>query len=143
MVLKIIEGISVTLFNVFGDQCQIYVMDTNQGLQEPCFLIQLLEVQRTPLLGNKSLRIAPFDILYFPDRPDDNREMIRVAETLVHALRVIVLLDGTMKLGTGIRYEIQDNVLHFFVNYNFMELEQPDLILMQTLETDVKPKHER
>lgn len=116
MINDIINGISIKLNQAFGSDYKIYKEEIKQGLKEPCFSIVMLEVFETAKLPNRYFRSYPFDIHYFP-KTNTKNEMYEVAEKLLNELEHITVLDNLTR-GTKMRYEVVDNVLHFFVNYD-------------------------
>lgn len=66
-----------------------------------------------------------------------NAEMFTVAETMIEALNFITLPGGDLLHGTSVNYEVVDNVLHFFVNFNLPMIRPADETMMETLETEV------
>ena len=137
MLNEIIEGISMQLYSIFGEGYEIYQNDIAQGLQEPCFLITILQPEVIPMLGKRCIWRNPFDIQYFPRNPQDNVEMLSVVEQMVTALDFITLRDGNILHATSIRYEIVDRILHFFVNYNLPIRKTEVHTYMETLRTDM------
>ncbi|MDP4152598.1 MAG: hypothetical protein Q8865_04030 [Bacillota bacterium] len=140
MVNGIIDGISVKLNGTFGDGYKIYSDTVEQGFSEPCFFILALDPSQTPLLGNRYLRQHPFDVHYFPAKPD-NSELHSIGSALFCTLEFITLSDGSLARGTDMKYEIVDNVLHFFVSFDLIvkkiaEAEDP----MGELKTDMNVK---
>lgn len=138
MLSEIIDGIAVAINSIFGDEIEIYKDNVTQGLKEPCFFIAILKPEVTPLIGTRSIRNNSFDIQYFPK--ESNTEMLDVAEKLINSLEFITLLNGDILHGTGVSYEIIDNVLHFFISYNLTMIKVTDKTNMETLETDVSIK---
>lgn len=125
----IINGISNSLFNTFGESYAIYAdKNVQQGLKNPCFFISCLNSSHETKLKNRYFRNHPFIVQYFPIDELDNFELLNVAEKLVDCLEIITLLNGDKIQGTSIKYEIVDGILHFKVNYN--------LFLMKITETD-------
>ena len=51
MLTEIVKGISMALNAAFGDGYEIFQNDVEQGLEEPCFLIAVLQPEITPCLG--------------------------------------------------------------------------------------------
>lgn len=137
MLNEIIKGISMALNTAFGDGYEIFQNNVEQGLKEPCFFIAVLKPEITPMLGRRFIQRNPFDIQYFPTSPGNNAEMITVAGTMVEALDFISLPNGDQLYGTSVNYEIVDNVLHFFVNYNLPMIRPAEETYMETLETEV------
>ncbi|MGG1598036.1 phage tail terminator family protein [Paenibacillus naphthalenovorans] len=91
--------------------------EIKQGLTPPCFFVRLLEPEHTQELGRRFMRHHPFDVHYFsPGRSND--DMYDMAEKLTTSLQWIVVA-GSLVRGTGMRFVIVDEVLHFFVEYNF------------------------
>lgn len=132
MINDIMNAISIKLYEVFGDGYKIYLNDVQQGLTEPCFLITVVDYSKEPLLQSRSKRLVPFDILFFPNK--GKSQCHEVADQMMNELDMVTLLNGDMMHGTEMRSEIVDDVLHIFVNYNFIakvEKEQEDS--METL----------
>lgn len=146
MLQEIIEGVAGALHETFGDGYKIYQNDVRQGLEEPCFLIGVLEPQLSPLLGITDRRYQetnPLDVHYFPREPRDHAEMVRVAEELFYALEVIKLRGGGLVRGTDRHYEIADDVLHFFVRYNPTIYRSEERVKMETLDLITGTNEER
>ena len=137
MLSEIIKGLSMALNAAFGDEYEIYQNDVEQGLQEPCFFIAVLKPEIDPLPGNREIRRYPFDVQYFPPSPGDNAGMLSAAERMTEVLRILGLPDGDLLRGTGMSYEIVDNVLHFFVNYNLSAARPVSAAAMETLKTRI------
>ena len=140
MLNEIIKGISIKLNAAFGDGYEIYDKDVEQGLTEPCFFIDVLKPEISPLLGTRGIRRNPFDIHYFPKDSRYNGEMYAIAERLMYELAFITVPSGEQLRGTKMAYEIVEGVLHFFVNYNLTVIQPPEWIPMETLTTDVGTK---
>lgn len=81
-------------------------------------------------------RVQPFDIMYFPYDENDNQTMYNVARVAIEALEIIDVGDRKLR-GTNISYEIQDGVLHIFVNYNVLVRPLNPEYYMETLDTDI------
>lgn len=87
-----------------------------QELKPPCFFVRLLEPEHVQELGRRFFRYHPFVVRYFAqDR--SNTAMYDMAERLTEVLQQIVVAGRPVR-GTGMRFEIVDDVLHFFVEYN-------------------------
>ena len=48
MIQEIIEGVAQALYQTFGDEYKIYENDVEQGLQEPCFFLGVLQPTLSP-----------------------------------------------------------------------------------------------
>ncbi|MBB6632763.1 phage tail terminator family protein [Cohnella thailandensis] len=110
----------------------IFGEEIKQQLSPPGFFVRLLEPAHTQELGRRYQRTHPFDVHYFaPERKND--DMYAMAEQLTSALQEIHVAGRPVR-GTGMRFEVVDEVLHFFVNYNFQVwASPPDVPAMQTL----------
>lgn len=123
MLNSLINGIAIKLRETFGSEYKIHREDVEQGLKEPCFIIQIVEPMQSAKLPNRYLRQYSFDVLYFPKSTSKPKyEMYDVAEKLLIELEYVTVnqnnIDNLVR-GTKMQYEIVDNVLHFFVNYDF------------------------
>ena len=133
MINDIMNAISIKLYEVFGDGYKIYLNDVQQGLTEPCFLITIVDYSKGQLLQSRSKRLVPFDILFFPN--NGKSQCYEVADQMMNELDMITLLNSDMMHGTEMRAEIVDDVLHFFVNYNFMAtVENEPLDSMESID---------
>ena len=133
MINQIIIGIAQALNGAFGDDYEIHCQEIEQDLKEPCFLILLLNASNEQLVGDRYSRKQPFDILYFPKSKSDSRsEMYEVMNKLNDALEYINFGEGLLR-GINMKGQIIDDVLHFFVDYNFTVIKQREKIYMQEL----------
>ena len=126
MINDIMNAISIRLYEVFGDDYEIYMNDIQQGLTESCFLITVVDYSKEPLLQSRSKRLVPFDILFFPSK--GKTQCYEVADQIMNELEFITLLDGDKMRGTDMNCNVVDDVLHFFVNYNFVATVTEDAI---------------
>lgn len=111
---------------------EIHGEEIKQGLNPPCYFVRLLQPAHTHELGRRYMRYHPVLVRYFP--AGGNQEMYGMAEQLTEALRQIVVVGHPVR-GTGMRFEIVDGVLHFFVDYNFHIWEsRPDDPAMGSLD---------
>lgn len=121
MANKMIECISQRLNEVFNqrNEYEIYGEEIKQGLIEPCFFIGLLQASQKQEVGKRYFLSQSFDVHYFPKSElNSKQEMLQMAESLFEALEYIDC-DETLVRGTNMKYEIIEDVLHFFVDYNF------------------------
>ena len=126
MVNELLDGISIKLNKVFGNEYEIYGdTDIVQGLKEPCFFIAVLNPSQTTFLEQRYFRQHPFIIQYFPKKSGSNAELQKIASELFETLEFITLSNGDLVHGTSMSYEITDGVLQFRVNYNmFLKMPQ-------------------
>lgn len=135
MINKIVDGISKALNQEFGDEYEIYQNNVLQGLNEPCFFIAVLEVSKQQFLQNRFLQFNPFDIHYFPKDESNNQELQSTAERLLDCLEWILPEEPIH--GTDIYWQVEDGVLHFFVNYNMTRNRQIDKELMEEMTSSI------
>ncbi|WP_233147054.1 phage tail terminator family protein [Paenibacillus selenitireducens] len=126
-------GVILALSLLFPDM-DVYGEKIPEGFETPCLFVKLLTAAQDKEMNRRYKRSYPFDIHFFPHGHDYNREGHEMAERLYDALR-IVDINGDLYKGTGMNHEIVDDVLHFFVDFNFHVLSQKeDEPVMQTLE---------
>jgi hypothetical protein len=125
MLNKIIDGIAIKLNEEFGDGFAIYTESVEQGLNEPCFFIFLLPSSQDQVIGKRYFRRHSFDIHFFPSTKDKNTEVLDVVDRLNDALEYVTM-NGDLIRGTKMHHEVVDGVLHFFVEYNFHVIKEPD-----------------
>lgn len=141
METQIINGISTKLFETFGSDYTIYTENVEQFLKEPCFYIELISSNRKQFVTNRYKSDNSFDIHFFTSENEPKNEFRRIADILFDELEYIQLNDGALLRGINMHYEIVDDVLHFFVDYNLVlqkDSEQKDF--MQNYETKIKMK---
>lgn len=147
MINKIIDAISETIYNEFGDDYEIYTESVEQGLKEPCFSIIPLNLTNDLYRNKKYYRENPFCIHYFPSTNNKKNECNKVSERLFDCLEYIKIKEVLDKkeilsktMGTNMKCECTDDVLHFFVNYNMFVYKVEDKEKMDSYDydTDVK-----
>ncbi|MCZ0853048.1 hypothetical protein O0547_26145 [Brevibacillus laterosporus] len=112
---------------------KVYGERLPQGFKEPCFFVLMLEGSQDKELDRRYKRFHPFDIHYFAS---SNSERYEVAEKLTDILGLIEM-QGKPIRGTKMRHTIVDDVLHFFVDYNFHVVRpKPVVPTMQKLKIE-------
>ncbi len=115
MYRKIVDSISLDLFEYFGDDYDIYTENIKQEFEPPCFYIKLLSPIKRRELGHREGRVYNFAIHYFGN--EKNEELAEVGELLFDILSLIDIDDKKI-WGSSMRYEVVDGVLIFYVNYD-------------------------
>lgn len=133
MLNNIIDGISVKLDKSFGNEYTIYSEDVEQGINEPCFFIVPINSSKVLYPNARELKKNSFDVHYFPKSNDKSFEINEIAEMLLEELEYIEI-DGDLVRGTNMNFEIIDNVLHFFVDYNYFTIKSNDTEKMNDVE---------
>lgn len=128
MINEIIDGISEAIYEEFGDGYNIYTESVEQGLEEPCFSITVVQPTNSLFRGKRYHRENTFCIYYFADTSDTTAESMAVIDRLYDCLEYITV-DGDLTMGTGMRAEKAElDTWAFFVNY--------DMFMIKTDETD-------
>lgn len=112
----LIDAISKRLLEYFPESVpNIYSENIEQGFNEPCFYISLINSTNKNKLGPGRSKRYKFDIMYFNNNlgNDDLNTMGDKLSTVLEDIQVGEVLIH----GFDIEYEIKDNKLHFFVEY--------------------------
>ena len=118
MINTLIRAISCALNTEFGDDYECHMEEIEQDLNEPCFFIQCLNPTEELFIGRKYFRQNQFCIQYFPESDSGpNEECHSVAERLLACLKWLPVKDSQV-MGRKMHYEVTDDMLHFFVNYD-------------------------
>ena len=120
MINKIIDAISIKLFEIFGENYTIYKEDIKQNLHKPCFFIDVVNSDMNQIVANRYYLNNYFDICYFSCKDENKNEMLNVIDSLFTNLEYITLENGDLLRGLNMNFEIVDYVLHFFVQYNLI-----------------------
>ena len=117
MIEYLIKGIAEAIGNEF-ENARIYVEELKQGFKEPCFFIRCISRSHELFMGKRYFRRNSFCISYFPENSlSAKQECHSIAEKLMLCLENI-FSDGLLTRGKAIHYEIEDGILHFFIEYN-------------------------
>lgn len=136
-ITDIINGISIKLNEVFGDDYEIYADESiEQGLETPCFFISVLNPSQSNYINTRVQRRNPFLIQYFPKNENNNLELLGIAEQLMNNLQFITLENTDILKGSNINYEIVDGVLQFKINFNVVIRETKETIEMEEIEVN-------
>lgn len=137
MINSIIAAISVALNAEFG--YENHMEEIKQDLVEPCFFIQCVNPTTELFLGKRYFRQNSFCIQYFPKGEDKQRECNEVAEKMIWCLEYITV-DGQKMRGTKMKYNVVDDVLNFFLNYDCFVYRVETDEAMETLESTTNVK---
>lgn len=138
MINTIIRSISVSLNAEFDEkQYEMHMEEMKQDLTEPCFFIACLNPTTELFLGKRYFRQNQFVIQYFPESKTDlQSECNTVAERMIWCLEYITAKNGDKFRGTKMKYQIIDDVLNFFVNYDCFVYKVEQTGAMETLESN-------
>lgn len=139
MIEKIIDGICLALSSNFGEDTEIYTEGVEQGLTDGSFAIVCINPTSSRFLGNRYFKTNQFCIHYFPKSNEPKSECLSVLEDLYDILETIEV-DGDLIRGTDMSSETDDDVLHFFVNYDFFTIRRVDETYMDDYDYDSELK---
>ena len=126
MVNSILSAITKQLGTTFGSHYRYYVENVEQGLQKPCFTVDVL----MPLQRSKGLvlydRTMPIVVHYFSDSKTDlKKDCYTMSERIVECLEYLPF-KNTLIRGEDISWQITDDVLQVFVTYKFTTMKVID-----------------
>ncbi len=127
LIKEIINGISQKIYGFYEGLYDIYVEDVEQGLEVPCFMINLISSNIRMILKPRLYKRQVFDVIYFGEGYKDC--MDRGSE-LYDILEYITINDKDLIRGTKMNMDIIKNILHFRVRYNLILQNKPDIINM-------------
>lgn len=139
MVNKIIDAISVAINTAFGDEYEIYTESIRQGFKEPCFFIYNFNANNDLFLGERYYRENQFCINFFPTKGNENEKCHAVAEKFYKSLEYLNV-KGDLLRGTGMKHDILDSVLNFYVNYNLFEYKAVHTVPMGDISHNLRVK---
>ena len=128
---KLIEGIANALHDSFGEDITVYINGVPQGFKEPCFFIAPISFSRRKMISSLYDTRNSFDIHYFP--AERKAELLSAADKLMCEMEYIKLENGDLLRGIDMNFNIVDNVLHFFVRYDFHIMEEKEYEKMSEL----------
>lgn len=144
MLNEIVNAISLKLSESF-EGTDVHVNELEQGFEEPCFFIDLLNPSEKQIIGNRYLRRYLFDIAYFP-KNKSQVEIFDVLDKMHDVLEYIKLEDGTLARGLNRNSTEEDNVLHYFVTYEmfiYKVIGSSNNAKMGNIELNIKLKEEK
>ncbi|WP_438448187.1 phage tail terminator family protein [Gorillibacterium sp. sgz5001074] len=133
------RAIMKRLAEVYPDM-PVYVEQVEPSFTRPCWFVLEQSGSQAKELGNRYKRTALFEIQFFPalDSLVPRTQCNGVADQLYGALEVTEW-EGRMYRGSGLRHEVMDGVLHFFITYQIPFLaEKPPGMKMQSLNQEVQ-----
>ena len=139
MINAIIKAIAKALdeqFNAEADAYEIYDEEIKQDLQEPAFFIQSLNPSTDLFLGKRYLHRSHILIQYFPKSETDYQaECNDMGEQLIWIVEWITCEGDDRPIrGSKMHYEVVDEVLNFFVNYDMFVYKVESTDAMETMD---------
>ncbi len=139
MINAIIRSISRAINAEFGDRYENHMEAIRQDLKEPCFFIQCPNQTSALFVGKRYVRQNQFCIQYFPETEQVQQECNAVGERLLSCMECI-RVDNRILRGTKMKYRVTDDVLHFFVDYDFFARRVEEEIPMDGMESETAVK---
>ncbi|KAA1180691.1 DUF6838 family protein [Paenibacillus sp. B2(2019)] len=126
-----IKNALIKKLSLFTPEYPVYDEAVEQGMKQPCFFVLRIEGGQNREINRRYRRLNSFDVHYFPhkDASAPREECELMAERLYSELEYVTGAEGGYR-GIGMRDEIVDGVLHFFIQYNYH--------VVRTKATDVK-----
>lgn len=121
MIKEVIDCISNKIQEAFGDGYLVCSEDITEELIVPRFVVKLKSAAALSMLGTRIKRENLFEISYYPASVcEPNAEIYTVSEKLINELEFIVMPNGDRILGRKQNMKVEENILHFLVNYDFI-----------------------
>lgn len=118
----IIDGISIKLNELFGDEYTIYTNNVKQGLKFPCFFIATLPSNKKKLIGNRYEN--EFNLVIHTMLEKENLEDFNNISDKLYELEYITLINKDTLKGYEMKTEVSDGVLLFFITYKFFTYKE-------------------
>lgn len=135
--MTVTDAIVQALHREFGDDYEIYTENVEQGLQEPCFLIETIETSGGQYRGIRHKRELSFCIHYFPASQEPEEECNGMADQLIDLLEIIPFGDGKIR-GSGMKGKAEGGVLNFLIDYDRFTIRPSGEEKMEHVKIDVK-----
>lgn len=113
----VVDAICLAISQAFADK-EIYTEEVKQGFTPPCFFVTCINPNEGRFLGDKFQHKGKYEVNYFPNQENANRELIDVSEKLSDILETIEV-KGEFMRGIKIESTISDGVLSFLINYDY------------------------
>jgi hypothetical protein len=119
MVNSILDAVTTQLHSTFGDNYKYYVENVQQGMERPCFTVDVLQPFDRSRMIVLHDRTMPLVVHYFSDKPTTNKkDSYAIAERIVECLEILPFKD-TLLRGDDISWHMVDDVLQLFITYKF------------------------
>lgn len=134
------DGIVKALTDNFKD-VPVYDEDVEQGTNEPCFFIDLINSNFKAGLGLHQFKAsADFAIYYLPADKENAKTEINSIIGLLDIALLTINVDGVGILGynQSLHIDTENEMLVYTVSYDAYLKKKEDFIYMETLESEVK-----
>ena len=120
----VVDGVSIKINELFGDEYKIHTNNVKQGLEMPCFFIKRLPSSKKKLIGNRYENTDNLVVHAMIEDSEDKEEKLNDIADKLYELEYITLLNNDMLKGYDMKTEISDGVLLFFVTYKYFTYKE-------------------
>lgn len=139
MLNSIIEAISISLNDEFGDKYPIYTEEVEQDCKKPCFFILPVSQDIKEELSGGAKKSITLDIIFYPGDKFktgvgalENREILKMSSVLLEKMKILDV-EGRKLRGTDISSETTGEILNFIVTYSYRFIRREKTEHMQKL----------
>ena len=133
MIKAIRNGIKDALNALFGDTHNVYYDGIEQGFENPCFFVSLVDWYSDPLIMGREKVHTQYNVTFYPQNEDEpTDECYEMIPKLRECLRMITLENGDIHRGIDMDAKVADGLLQFYVTYNFETIEKDSGNLMES-----------
>lgn len=142
MIITNIKNSIIKTIKISYPTYEVYDEIVKQGLVEPCFFVRVIEQNTKKQISNHYKFNIMLDIHYFLDinTGNLNEQYHEMAETLYEKLELFTDLSGGYLRGLNKRHDIQDSVLHFFVDISVSAKIPINEVVIGTVEANYSVK---
>ena len=134
MIQGIKQGILDKLYALYGDEKSYLYDEQEQGFMPGSFWVIETSGAQEQVVGQRYLRTEHIDVRYYGTEAGGTAELHGIADALTDALKYVTEDEGLVR-GENMNYQIEDGVLHFFVDYRVHLWKQKERVpYMETLE---------
>ena len=125
MIKAIRDGMKDALNAKFGDTYNVYYDDIEQGFENPCFFVSLVDWYSDPLIMGREKVHTQYNVTFYPQNEDEpTDECYEMIPKLRECLRMITLENGDIHRGIDMDAKVVDGMVQFYVTYNFETIEK-------------------
>lgn len=125
MVKEIMHGIGAALYAMFGDEYQVCIDRLEQGFNNPCFFVSLVDWYNDELIMGREKWHTQYNVTYFPENEDaPTDECLEMIPKIKDCLRILELESGDKMRGIDMDAKIVDGIVQFYVTYNFETISE-------------------
>lgn len=133
MIQGIKQGVIDALHARYGDAKTYLYDEEEQGFVPGSFWIVELSGAQEQVVGQRYLRTEHLDVRYYGTEDGGTEELHAIADDLTDVLEYVTDDAGLIR-GENMNYQIEDGVLHFFVDYRIHLWKQKEKVpYMETL----------